>query len=99
MGSGTRLKILSAMAMGIPVVSTAIGAEGIAAQDGLNIRIADDPGAFAAATVALLGDPVSRKKLAEGGRKLVLENYSCHAVEQQLRRLWLEIGREAKRHV
>ena len=98
MGSGTRLKILVAMAMGIPVVSTSIAAEGIAVQDGMNIRIADDSYAFADAVTCILADPAQQKKLAAGGRKLVLENYSCQAVDRQLRCVWQEIaqGLEAK---
>ena len=98
MGSGTRLKILVAMAMGIPVVSTSIAAEGIAVQDGMNIRISNDSDAFADAVTCILADPAQQKKLAAGGRKLVLENYSCQAVNRQLRCLWQEIaqGLEAK---
>src|SRR5581483_1396796 len=55
-GSGTRLKILEAMASGCPVVSTTIGAEGLGAGDG-EIRIADDPASFADAVCALLASP------------------------------------------
>jgi glycosyltransferase involved in cell wall biosynthesis len=94
MGSGTRLKILSAMAMGIPVVATSIGMEGIAAQDGMNISIADNPGDFADAVLRILSDPVLQKSLAAGGRKLVRESYSCQAIDRQLRRLWQEIDRD-----
>jgi len=63
-GSGTRLKILEAMAMGIPVVSTSIGAEGIAARDGEHLRIADTPENFAQAVADLMGDWESRRHLA-----------------------------------
>jgi polysaccharide biosynthesis protein PslH len=94
MGSGTRLKILSAMAMGVPVVSTSIGAEGIAVQDGMNISIADKPGDFADSVLRILSDPVLQKNLAEGGRKLVLESYSGHAVDRQLRCMWREIDQD-----
>ena len=52
-GSGTRLKILEAMAMGVPVVSTTIGAEGIDGVDGEHFRIADAPEAFAQAVLEL----------------------------------------------
>jgi glycosyltransferase involved in cell wall biosynthesis len=94
MGSGTRLKILNAMAMGIPVVSTSIGMEGIAAQDGMNISIADKPGDFADSVLRILSDQVLQKSLAAKGRKLVQESYSCQAVARPLRRLWKEIDRD-----
>ena len=43
LGSGTRLKVLHSMAMGLPVVSTSLGCEGLLVEDGLNIKIADEP--------------------------------------------------------
>ncbi|MBN2400225.1 MAG: glycosyltransferase [Candidatus Aminicenantes bacterium] len=92
MGSGTRLKILGAMAMGVPVVSTSIGAEGICVQNGMNISIADTVPDFADSVLRILCDPVWQKKLAAGGRKLVLEKYSSQIIDRQLHRLWREIG-------
>jgi glycosyltransferase involved in cell wall biosynthesis len=55
-GGGTRLKILESMAMGRPVVSTTIGAEGLNLTNGDGLIIADEPAAFAAATARLLAD-------------------------------------------
>jgi glycosyltransferase involved in cell wall biosynthesis len=81
-GGGTRLKILEAMALGTPVVSTSKGAEGLDVQHDENILIADAPREFAAQTVRLLRDPALRRRLAENGRKLVEDKYS-----------WTEIGR------
>ena len=80
-GGGTRIKILEAMAIGRPVVSTTLGAEGIDYTHGENILIADTPDAFADACVALLDDPDMAAGLVAGGRKLVSEKYSQETVE------------------
>ena len=58
MGSGTRLKILEAMAFGTPVVSTSQGIEGIPCQPGVEVQVADDPSEFARSTGNLLSDRV-----------------------------------------
>ncbi len=64
-GGGTRLKIYEAMAAGVPVVSTAVGAEGLNTTHGENILIADAPAAFAEACCQLLADDIERRRLAE----------------------------------
>ncbi|MFL6467084.1 MAG: glycosyltransferase [Pyrinomonadaceae bacterium] len=53
-GGGTRLKIFEAMAMGIPVVSTTVGAEGLSVKDGVHLLLRNDPAEFAAGVVELL---------------------------------------------
>jgi len=75
-GGGTRLKIFEALAMGKPVVSTTVGAEGLAVTPGHDIAIADTPHAFADTVVALLRDPWRRQALARAGRRLVERKYS-----------------------
>ena len=79
-GGGTRLKILEAMALGTPVVATSKGAEGLDAQSGIHLLIADQPAAFADAVVQLLTDPSLRQRLAEHGRTLVEQHYSWSLV-------------------
>jgi glycosyltransferase involved in cell wall biosynthesis len=79
-GSGTRIKIFEAMAMGKAVVSTTLGAEGLPVRHGDNIILADDPADFARQVVALLADPARREKLGRAARKLVEENYGWPAV-------------------
>ena len=79
-GGGTRLKILEAMALGTPVVSTSKGAEGLEVTDGENILIADGPQAFAEATLRLLRDPQLRRRLSTNGRKLVEEKYDWRMI-------------------
>ena len=74
-GGGTRLKILEAMALGTPVVATSKGAEGLDAQAGEHLLIADSAGDFAESTVRLLKEAGLRQKLAENAKKLVRGRY------------------------
>jgi len=62
-GGGTRIKILEAWAKGLPVVSTTVGAEGLAAQDGVTALLGDTPATFAANCVAILEDRELRQRL------------------------------------
>ena len=79
-GSGTRLKIFEAMAMGKAVVSTTIGAEGLPVSHGKNILIADTPDEFAGAVVELLRDSVRRTRLGQAARELVVRGHSWDSV-------------------
>jgi len=83
-GSGTRLKILEAMAMGKAVVSTTIGAEGIEVTDGKDIFIADDPREFADRVIDLLKNPDKRKAMGLNGRKLVEQKYTWEVIGEKL---------------
>jgi polysaccharide biosynthesis protein PslH len=74
-GSGTRLKILEAMAMGVPVVTTTVGVEGIDAVAGEHLLVADKPDQFAGAVLSLIRDPNSSRALATRGRRLVESKY------------------------
>ncbi len=82
-GGGTRLKLFEALAMGKAVVSTKIGAEGLPLTAGRHFVAADDPAAFASATVSLLRDPGRRKALGDAGRRLVTERYSWSQVARE----------------
>jgi polysaccharide biosynthesis protein PslH len=75
-GSGTRLKILEAFAAGCAVVSTAKAAEGIAAADGREIRLAETAADFAAAIQALWRDEAARAAQNAAALRLVAERYS-----------------------
>ena len=68
-GSGTRVKILEAWAAARPVVSTSIGAEGLAAREGENIRLADGDSPFAEAVLELLRNRQERRLLGSEGRR------------------------------
>ena len=81
-GSGVRVKLLEAFACGIPVVSTRIGAEGLARVDGEFCRLADDPAAFARAVVETLAgaDPA----MTERARAEVATNWDMPAITARL---------------
>jgi glycosyltransferase involved in cell wall biosynthesis len=64
-GGGTRIKIIEAWSKGLPVVSTSIGCEGLGAKHGETLLIADRPGDFAKACLALLNDPEKGKIMAQ----------------------------------
>lgn len=74
-GGGTRLKILEALALGTPVVTTSKGREGLDLLHGQHLLIADAPEHFAEATIRLLNDPQLRNQLGQNGRKLIKEKY------------------------
>lgn len=83
-GSGTRLKILEAMGVGVPVVSTTIGAEGINYSDGKEIVIADKECDFAKKVLALLKDKERRIKIAMEARKLATEQYDWNVIGDKM---------------
>ena len=78
-GSGVRVKILEAMARGVPVVSTTIGADGLDVEDGVHLLIADTPAAFAIAVRELLDHPERAHAIAAAGRQRILERYDWRA--------------------
>jgi glycosyltransferase involved in cell wall biosynthesis len=79
-GGGTRVKILEAMALHTPVVTTHKGAEGLEVKHGLNILIADTPDEFAGNISRLLNDPDMRQKQANNAYHLVQEKYEWSVV-------------------
>ncbi len=79
-GGGTRLKIFEAMAAGVPVLSTTIGAEGLPVQEGRHIAIADTAGDFAAAMAELMAAPERLRAMAREALDLVERNFTWPAV-------------------
>jgi glycosyltransferase involved in cell wall biosynthesis len=70
-GSGIRIKTLEAMSLGVPIVSTSVGAQGLAVLDGVEIEIADEPKDFAAAICKLLSSPAKSQEMTIQARKYV----------------------------
>lgn len=91
MGGGTRLKVVEALAMSKPVVSTTLGCEGLAVVPDRHLLTADDPRDFAAAIVRLLGDPWLGDDLGAAGRCLVLDRYSWRSSGDRLRATYEEL--------
>jgi polysaccharide biosynthesis protein PslH len=83
-GSGTRLKILDAWAMGKAVVSTWLGAEGLEAIHGENILLADEPEQFAAFVLNSLNNDVLRHRLGRAGRQTILDSYTWSAISKKM---------------
>lgn len=81
-GGGTRLKILEAMAAGVPVISTRLGAEGLSVEDNRHILLADSREQVAFAVKSLLQHPKFRSQLTEAARALVVNQYD-----------WVGLGR------
>lgn len=86
-GAGTRLKVLEGLASGRPVVTTPAGMEGIAAVDGVQLRVAEEPETFARAVLELLADTGERLRLAAAGRRLVEEQYDYGVLGERLERV------------
>jgi len=76
LGGGTRLKIVEAMAMGKPVVSTTLGAEGIEAVPGRDLLVEDEPADFADAVNRLLAEPDLAARIGRSARQLAADRYS-----------------------
>lgn len=93
-GGGTRLKILESLALGTPVVSTTIGAEGLDLEDGKQLLLADTPDVFAAHVVALLRNPGHYKSLIEAGEAAVRKKYRWADIQQQTARQITMLARE-----
>ncbi len=80
MGSGTRLKVLEAMAQGKAIVSTTRGVEGLACAPNHDLVLADTPAAFAHAVVDLLRDPARRRLLGRNARALAESQYDWRTI-------------------
>ena len=87
-GGGIKIKVLEAMACGKAVVTTSIGAEGVAETDEGALVVADQPAEFAGAVVALLADEARRKALGERARQLIERRFSWRRVIDDLDRIY-----------
>lgn len=85
---GTRLKILGAMAAGLPVITTSIGAEGLKISHKKNILIANTPAEFLKWTLFLVKSPSFYKKIVKNARQLVEKEYNWQKIAQQLEKLY-----------
>lgn len=83
-GGGTRLKVLEALAMKKPVVTTSIGCEGIDVVHDEHLKIADEPEIFAEQVIRLIEDRKEAGRLAESGYELVDRKYKWASIGQQM---------------
>ncbi len=91
-GAGARVKIPTAWASKIPVVSTVFGAEGLDAVDGENIMMRDDPREYAEAVLGLLDDPALSKRISDNAFATLKEKYSIQKCADDLVRAYREIS-------
>jgi glycosyltransferase involved in cell wall biosynthesis len=77
---GVQNKILQAMACGLPIVTTPLGAEGIACEDGQQLLLATEPTQFVTAIKHLLAEPVIRQQLSAAALQLIQQHYSWQGV-------------------
>jgi glycosyltransferase involved in cell wall biosynthesis len=92
-GSGVKIKILTALAYGLPAVTTPVGAEGIPAEDGAEIIVAETPEAFAAALTRLLTDKETWRRLAAGGRRFAERELDPAVRDAQIADLYEDLSR------
>ena len=83
-GGGSRLKILEAMALGRPVVSSRLGCEGLVLEDGKDVLIADEPEAFARQILDLLANRERWRSVVASARQTVASRYDWSLVAQHL---------------
>ena len=95
-GGGTKLKVLDALSNGKAVVTTSIGAEGIAVENGRHLFIADEPRAFAAAVTTLLEDRDLRISIGNAGRELVAARYDWSVVGNRLSSTYTELDQNRR---
>jgi sugar transferase (PEP-CTERM/EpsH1 system associated) len=96
-GGGTRLKILEAMALGRPVVSSTLGCEGLDVEDHKHLLIADNPQEFADKTIRLLTDHHFRRYIVKNARDFVVLEHDWTTITQRLLNIYASVmqGKEA----
>jgi polysaccharide biosynthesis protein PslH len=87
-GGGTRLKIVESLAMGTPVISTSIGAQGLDLRHERDILLADSPSLFVQMTVRALREPAVRERLEQHGLQTVRSRLSWPRLGKQLSDLY-----------
>ncbi|MEO5884144.1 MAG: glycosyltransferase [Candidatus Limnocylindrales bacterium] len=91
-GSGVKNKVLEAMSMARPIVSTTLGVESLDVVDGRHVVVADGPAAFAAALDHLLDDGPRRARLGTEARAFVVEHHSWDASARRYRSLYEDLA-------
>jgi glycosyltransferase involved in cell wall biosynthesis len=87
-GGGSRLKILEAASSGLPVISTSVGAEGLAIEAGRHFIKAESAAEFADAVINFADNPVEHNDLAQAARRLVQQRYDWTHLAQTMDAVW-----------
>jgi glycosyltransferase involved in cell wall biosynthesis len=91
-GGGMRVRILEAFARAMPVVTTTVGLEGIQAEPGLDVLVADSPEGFANSVIGLLGSRDLRTRLSQNGRRLAETRYDWQVVLSRLESVYRQLA-------
>jgi glycosyltransferase involved in cell wall biosynthesis len=92
-GGGSRLKILEALASGLPVVSTRVGAEGLHLENGRDLTVVERTEDMARALVDCIRAPEEARRMAEQGRRMVRERYDWDVLADKLEAVWESVVR------
>ena len=95
-GGGSRLKILEALAAGLPVVTSRVGVEGLHLEPSQHVTLADGPEEFSTAIVQTINDPESARHQADRGRQRVLDRYDWSGLADRLEAIWREVAGRAE---
>ena len=90
-GSGVRIKILEALALAKPVITTSLGLEGIRAENNQHLIIANSAKEFAQAIIQLSQNPELQKHIAKNGRELILKNYEINSLVSRIIRFYEQL--------
>jgi glycosyltransferase involved in cell wall biosynthesis len=93
-GGGIIVKVLDAMAAGVPVVTTTYGNEGIGAVDGEDLLIADSPEDFASEVISLLADETLRRRIGERGKEFVRKHFNRDTLMAKLEAILVETANQ-----
>ncbi len=95
-GGGVRIRILEGMALGMPIVTTTVGMDGIRARAGRDLLVGDTAEDFAARTVELLRNPIVGRRLGERAREFVVSEHSEAAVEGRIVEVYRGLNEQAE---
>lgn len=91
-GSGMKVKVMEAMAYGVPVVTTTEGIEGLSAEPGRHAQVADDDATLADMIVGLLRDRAAAARMAREARALIVEQYNPRVVVDRVVDMYGEVA-------
>ena len=97
-GGGTRLKILDALSMGVPIVATQMALEGIDVVADTDVLVANNPGEFVTQIVKLVGDQALWDRLHINGRAFVERHFAWPVIRQEMETAFRSSGRARQRH-
>jgi glycosyltransferase involved in cell wall biosynthesis len=91
-GSGMKIKVMEAMAFGVPVVTTAEGVEGLAVEPGVHAHVAEEDDLLADRLVELLRDRSAAQRLREAARALIVDRYNPQVVVDGMMNIYHEVA-------